>query len=59
MMQDYPLVVPSILEYAARWQGTTEIVSINPEGDTSTSTYADLLVASRQCAAALRQLGVR
>ena len=57
-MQDQALVVPSILHHAARWHGQQTIVSQNPEGDTSVTTYGELLAASRACAALLRGQGV-
>ena len=59
LMQEFPLITTRILEYSARWHASQEVVSINPEGNTSVTTYADLLAASKQCACALRNLGVR
>ena len=58
-MQDFPLITTRILEYSARWHADQEVISINPEGDDSVTTYADLHAASKQCARALRKLGVR
>jgi fatty-acyl-CoA synthase len=58
-MQQWPLTVSSVLDYAARWHGQQEIVSKTVEGPIVVSTYADLANRARLCAVALQQLGVR
>ena len=53
MMQDWPLVVPSILDHAARFHGEREIVTRSVEGPVVRSTYAKVHSRSRQVAKAL------
>ncbi|KAF8064630.1 alkK [Scenedesmus sp. PABB004] len=58
-MQDWPLVVTAVLEYAERWHSSTEIVCRTVEGPTVISNYGDLGRRARLAALALRALGVR
>jgi fatty-acyl-CoA synthase len=59
-MQDAPLNLVQILEHAARFHGTTEVVTRRVEdGSIHRYTYADALRRTRQLAGALRSLGVR
>ena len=57
-MQDWPLLVPSILDHAKRFHGEREIVSRSVEGPIHRYTYADLHLEARKCAQALAKLGV-
>jgi len=53
LMQDFPLIVPRILNYAEQFHRHTEIVSRRLEGDIHRYTFADLGQRSRQLANAL------
>jgi acyl-CoA synthetase (AMP-forming)/AMP-acid ligase II len=59
LMQDWPLVVPSILEHANINHPEQEIVTRSVEGPIHRYTYADLYKRSKRCAKALTKLGVR
>jgi fatty-acyl-CoA synthase len=59
LMQDWPLVVPSILEHANVNHPEQEIVTRSVEGPIHRYTYADLYKRAKRCAKALRKLGVR
>lgn len=58
-MQEYPLVVGSILDHAARWHPEQEVVSVSVEGAVERSTYRQLHERARLAASALRALGVK
>jgi fatty-acyl-CoA synthase len=59
LMQDWPLVVPSILDHAALYHADREIVTRTIEGPMHRCTYADLHRRARQVAQALRgELGM-
>ena len=58
-MQDYPLVVTSILDYAAKFHAEQEVITRTVEGEVHRHTYADLHRRSQLCALALCKLGVR
>jgi len=57
-MMNMPLMVSSLIEYADRFHGDTEIVSRLTEGGVHRYTYADAHRRSRQIARALLGLGV-
>ncbi len=57
-MQDTPLLVSSLIDYAARYHGDTEIVSRTVEGPIHRYTYSDAHRRARQLANALARLGV-
>jgi acyl-CoA synthetase (AMP-forming)/AMP-acid ligase II len=57
-MMSQPLMISSILEFAERHYGSSEIVSRRVEGDMHRYTYRDLAQRSRQMARALEGLGV-
>lgn len=59
LMQDYPLLVSSLLEHAAQNHGETEIVSLPVEGGEHRYTYADSAGRTKQLAKALLKLGVQ
>jgi 3-(methylthio)propionyl---CoA ligase len=59
LMQDQPLLVSSLIEFAARHHADAEIVSRRVEGDLHRYTYADAAARSRQVARALDRLGLR
>lgn len=59
LMQDHPLLISSLLEFAARYHGDTEIVSRRVEGDLHRSSYAQSHLRAMQCANALDALGLK
>ncbi len=60
LMQDRPLLISSLIEYAARYHGNTEIVSRTVEGPIHRYGYRECEVRSRRLASALaRKLGVK
>ena len=58
LMQDQPLLISSLIEFAARHHASAEIVSRRVEGDLHRYTYADATVRARQVANALDRLGL-
>ena len=58
LMMDQPLLISSVLEYAAKYHGKSEIVSRTVEGPIHRYTYADAQSRSKQLAKALQALGV-
>ena len=59
MMMDVPLMISSIITYAARFHGDAEIVSRSVEGPIHRYTYREAAARSAQLAHALRSLGVK
>jgi len=58
LMQDSPLLISSLIEFAALNHGDEEIVSRTVEGPIHRYTYKDCVVRSRQLAKALEKLGI-
>ena len=58
-MMDSPLLISSLIDYAAVYHGDTEIVSRTVEGPIHRYTYVDLNRRSRQLAKALEGLGIQ
>ena len=58
LMQDQPLLISSLIEFAARHHGDAEIVSRRVEGDLHRTTYRQAAARSRQVANALDRLGL-
>jgi len=58
-MQDWPLLVPTILEHACTYHGDREIISRSTEGPIHRYTYSDLAHRARKLASALDRLGVK
>ena len=58
LMQDWPLVVNSILDYAAKFHGEQEVITCTVEGPVHRYTYADMHRRSQLCALAMKKLGV-
>jgi fatty-acyl-CoA synthase len=58
-MMDRPLLISSLIEYAAGYHADTEIVSRSVEGPIHRYTYTDLNQRSKQLAQALAALGVK
>jgi len=59
LMQDWPLLVPTILEHACTYHGNREIVSRTIEGPIHRYTYSDLARRARKLASALDRFGVK
>lgn len=59
LMQDVPLMIASLIEYAARYHGGREIVSRSVEGPIHRYTYAEAEGRSKRLANALVRLGVQ
>lgn len=59
LMQDWPLLVPTILDHACTYHGTREIISRTVEGPIHRCTYVDLGRRSRKLASALDKMGVK
>lgn len=60
-MQQQPLLVTSILDYAARYHGEAQIVSVSGDepGRVDVSTYREVGQRARLCALALKRLDIR
>ena len=58
LMQDQPLLISMLIEFAARHHHDTEIVSRRVEGDIHRTTYRQVAARSRQVAHALDRLGL-
>ncbi len=59
LMQDRPLLISSLISFADRFHGGTEIVSRTIEGPIHRYTYRDAHRRARQLAQALQRLGVK
>jgi acyl-CoA synthetase (AMP-forming)/AMP-acid ligase II len=58
LMQDHPLLISSLLDFAARHHGDAEIVSRRVEGDMHRYCYRDATSRARRAARALDRLGL-
>ena len=58
LMQNQPLLISGLIEFAARHHGDAEIVSRRVEGDIHRYTYRDAAQRARQAANALDVLGL-
>ena len=59
LMQDRPLLISSLLDFAATYHGDREIVSRTVEGPIHRQTYRDMERRTKQLANALARLGVK
>jgi len=60
LMQDWPLLVHKVLDYAAEWHGEREIVTRSVEGPMHRQTYAETLRRTKKLASAMRDtLGLK
>ena len=57
-MQDRPLMISSLIDYAATFHGDTELVSRLPEGPIRRTTWREVNERSKQVANALAELGI-
>ncbi|ARU06673.1 long-chain fatty acid--CoA ligase [Comamonas serinivorans] len=53
LMQDKPLLISDLIEFAAQYHGGTEVISRRVEGDIHRSTWAQVAARARQVAHAL------
>jgi acyl-CoA synthetase (AMP-forming)/AMP-acid ligase II len=58
LMQQRPLLISSLLDYAERYHAGTEIVSRSVEGPIRRSSWGSIAARARRVANALRRLGV-
>ncbi len=58
LMQDRPLLISSLIDYASAFHGDTEIVSRLPEGHVRRSSWRQVGEVSKQVANALTEFGV-
>jgi acyl-CoA synthetase (AMP-forming)/AMP-acid ligase II len=59
LMMDRPLLITSLIQYAAAYHGATEIVTKTVEGPIHRYTYRDAYARVQQLAHALQELGVK
>ena len=59
LMSDQPLLISSLIEYAARYHGKTEIVSRTTNGGEERSNYEETHLRSKKLAQALIKLGAK
>ena len=59
LMQQRPLLISSLVDYAASWHGGQEIVSRDPQGAIHRTNYAEVAVRAKRIANALETLGAR
>src|SRR5450830_678302 len=57
-MMDQPLLISTIIDFAARHYASSEIISQRVEGDLHRYTFRDCQRRAKQLAQALQQLGV-
>ena len=57
LMQQRPLLISGLVDYASTWHGGREIVSRDPEGAIHRSTYAEVAARAKRVANALDALG--
>ena len=58
LMMDRPLLISSLIQYAAEYHGDTEIVTRTVEGPIHRYTYAEAETRSKQLANAMKRLGI-
>ena len=58
LMQQRPLLISGLIDYASTWHGGREVVSRDPEGTVHRSNYAEVAARSKRVANALDALGV-
>jgi len=59
LMMDFPLLISSIAEHAAKFHGDREIVSVTNDNPRHRCTIDDVVARSRQLANALARLGLK
>ena len=58
LMQQRPLMISSIIEFAERWAPDVEVVSRTTEGPIHRYTYSEMGTRTRQLASSLSRLGI-
>ncbi len=58
LMQQRPLLISTLVDYAAQWHGEREIVSRDPEGAIHRTNYAEVAARAKRLANALDALGI-
>ncbi len=56
LMQQRPLLISGLVDYAAAWHGGREVVSRDPQGASHRSTFAEIAARAKQVANALDAL---
>jgi len=59
LMQDWPLLVPTILEHVSTYHGQREIISRTTEGPIHRYTYGEFARRARKLASALDKFGIK
>ena len=59
LMTDKPLLISSLIEYAAKYHGETEIVSCNTNGSIDRSNYKKVNTRCKKLAQSLLKMGVK
>ncbi|MDR2156069.1 MAG: fatty-acid--CoA ligase [Burkholderiaceae bacterium] len=59
LMQNHPLLISTLIDFAARYHGDTQVVSRRVEGDIHRYTWADVQRRAKQVAAGLDALGLQ
>jgi fatty-acyl-CoA synthase len=59
LMMDRPLLISSIIDFAARFHGATEVVSRNVDGSIHRTSWGEIARRAKRLANALTALGVR
>jgi fatty-acyl-CoA synthase len=59
LMQDWPLLVHKIIDHAATYHGTREVVTRTVEGPVVRSNYAEIARRAHKVASALDRLGIK
>ena len=59
LMQQRPLLISSLVNYADQYHGGREIVSREPAGEIHRTTYSQVTARAKQLANALETLGVQ
>ncbi len=57
-MMQMPLTISSIIDHAARYHGTTEVVSVSTEGPEEISTWGEISTNARRLGDALTRFGL-
>jgi fatty-acyl-CoA synthase len=57
-MQQRPLLISALIDYASSWHGDREIVSRDPDGLIRRSSYAEVAARAKRVASALGALGL-
>ena len=58
LMQNRPLLISSLIDYASTWHGGREIVSRDPDGAFHRTNYAEIAARAKRVANALDTLGL-